>query len=180
MNVVSQVTAQMATELLDALAPSYADLIVRRGLFRPASLPVFSRYAIIVAPNIRPWEERRNAIANIQYVVRLELYLLVKNWEQTDTPLFGDQPGALGLFELVNDTKDLLRISDLDGLLDKTYDEPGGDSAKQGPGALEFQDTIPGFDGDEYAFVHRARIPYLARTVPFCHPRLIAGTLVVS
>jgi hypothetical protein len=96
----------------------------------------------------------------------------------TDDPLFGTTTGALGLFELVDDVKDLLRLSDLAGLLDKTYDEPGGDSNKQGAGAVEFQDTIQGFDSAEHAFVHRARIPYVALTIPFCHQRLIGGVLV--
>lgn len=177
MNVVSSITSRMVTEL-GALTTSYALLMVQRSLFRPASLPAFSRYAIIIAPSTRPLEERRNAIANIQYVVRLDLFLLVKNWDLTDDPLFGTTAGALGLFELVDDVKDLLRLSDLNGLLDKTYDEPGGDSNKQGAGAVEFQDTIQGFDSGEHAFVHRARIPYVALSIPFCHQRLIGGVLV--
>lgn len=176
MNVVSAITTQMVTEL-SALSSTYASIMVQRGLFRPASLPAFQRYAIIVAPTARPWEEHRVAIASIQYIVRVDLFLLVKNWDQSDDPLFGTTAGALGIFELVNDVKTLLRNSNLAGLLDKTYDEPGGDSAAQGAGGTEFQDTIQGFDSGEHPFVHRARIPFLARTEPFCHLRILNGVL---
>jgi hypothetical protein len=175
-NVVSLVTSQLVTEL-SALTSSYAAVAVQRSLFRPAELPAFTRYAIIVTPNSRVWEERRIAIAMIQYVVRLDLYLLVKNWDTSSDSLFGTTAGSLGIFELIDDVKDLLRISTLNGLIDKTYDEPGGDSSEQGGGAVEFQDTIQGFDSGEHAFVHRAKIPYVALTTPFCHPRNLAGVI---
>ena len=178
MNAMSQVTEQMVTELSAGLAASYTGLMVQRGLFRPASLPTFTRYAIIITPSARPVEERRNSIAEIQYVLRLDIYALVKNWEETDDPLFGTTTGEFGLFELVEDIKDLLRLSNLNGLLDKTYDEPGGDSSKEGPGPVEFEEIIQGFDSGEHAFTHRARIPYLARTIGFCHPRFVGGSLV--
>ena len=175
-NVVSTVTAQLVTEL-SALTTDYAALTVQRSLFRPAELPAFTRYAIIVTPSSRVWEERRESIARVQYVVRLDLYLLVKNWDTSSDPLFGTIAGSLGVFELINDVKELLRISTLNGLLDKTYDEPGGDSSAHGGGAVEFQDTIQGFDSGEHAFVHRAKIPYVALTIPFCHPRILAGVI---
>lgn len=165
-------TSRLVSELSSGLTANYSGLVVQRGLFRPAALPTFSRYAIIVSPATRPWEERRVAVPKIQYTLRVDLYLLVKNWEQTDNPLFGTAAGNRGIFELVNDVKILLRLSNLSGLLDKTYDEPGGDPTAQGAGGIEFQDTIPGFDTSEHALVHRARIPYQARMEPFCHPRL--------
>lgn len=176
-NIVSSVTSQLTTELAAGLTSDYAALAVQRSLFRPAELPAFTRYAIIITPNPRLWEERREAIAKVQYVVRLDLYLLVKNWDTSSDPLFGTTAGSLGLFELINDVKELLRISDLNGLLDKTYDEPGGDASALGAGAVEFQETIQGFDSGEHAFVHRAKIPYIARTAPFCHPRILAGVI---
>lgn len=172
-NPVSLVSAQMVTEL-SALSASYTGIVVQRSLFRPAELPTFTRYAIIITPNARLWEERRDAIATVQYLLRFDLYLLVKNWDTSDSGLWGTTAGNLGLFELIDDVKDLLRISDLNGLLDKTYDEAGG----AGVGGVDFQDTIQGFDSGEHAFVHRAKIPYLAQTARFCHPRLIAGVLV--
>lgn len=176
-NIVSSLSSRMVTELA-ALSSSYAGLTVQRSLFRPAQLPAFTRYAIIVTPNPRVIEERRDAIATVQYLVRFDLYLLVKNWDESEDPLWGTTAGTLGLFELVEDVKDLLRSSDLNGQLDKTYDEPGGDTNAQGAGPVEFQDTIQGFDSAEHAFVHRARIPYLARTIRFCHPRILNGVLV--
>lgn len=165
-------TSRLVSELSAGLAANYPGLVVQRGLFRPAALPAFDRYAIFVAPASRPWDERRIAVPEIQYIMRVDLFLLVKNWEQTDAPLFGTAAGNRGLFEFIQDVKTLLRLSDLSGLLDKTYDEPGGDPSKQGAGGVEFQDPIGGFDAGEYAFVHRARIPYQARLKPFCHPRL--------
>jgi hypothetical protein len=175
-NVVSLVTAQLVTEL-SALTPSYTAILVQRSLFRPAELPAFTRYAIIVTPSTRVWEERRESVARVQYVLRLDLYLLVKNWDTSSDPLFGTTAGSLGLFELIDDVKDLLRISTLNGLLDKTYDEPGGDSSAHGGGSVEFQDTIQGFDSAEHAFVHRAKLPYVALTIPFCHTRNLAGVI---
>lgn len=175
-NVVSSVSAQLVTEL-SALTTSYAGLTVQRSLFRPAQLPVLGRYAIIVTPNPRVIEERRDAIATVQYLLRFDLYLLVKNWDESGDSLWGTTAGSLGLFELIDDVKDLIRSSDLNGQLDKTYDEPGGDSNAQGAGPVEFQDTIQGFDSAEHAFVQRARIPLLLRTIRFCHPRILNGVL---
>lgn len=171
-NDMDTLTSRLVSELTTGLTGNYANLYVARGLFRPAALPTFDRYAIIVSPAPRPWDERRVAVPKIQYTLRVDLYVLVKNWEQTDNPLFGTAAGNRGLFELVNDIKVLLRLSNLSGLLDKTYDEPGGDPSAQGAGGMEFQDTIPGFDTAEHALVHRVRIPYQARMEPFCHPRL--------
>lgn len=175
-NPVTSVSDGVVAALTAGLA-SYTGVVIQPGLFRPASLPTFERYSVIVAPAARPLGERRIAIAMIQYVVRLDLYVLVKNWEQTTSPLFGTAAPNRGIFELINDVKVVLRASTLGGILDKTYDEPGGDSSSpaQGGGDLDFQDSIQGFDGKEHAFVHRARIPYVGRLAPFCHPRELGG-----
>lgn len=170
-NELTQITAQLVTEL-GALSTNYANLYVARGLFRPAKLPVLDRYAIIVAPTGQPWQEKRNTVASLQFIYRLDLYLLVRNWtEGTDEPLFGTTAGSLGLFQMVWDVKELLRISDLNGLLDKTYDEPGGDPSRLGGGGIDFEDLISGFDAGEHPMWHRARMPYLARGQSFCYPR---------
>ena len=168
-NDVSTVTSRLVTELSAGLATDYSGVLVQRGLWRPASLPPFTRYAVIVVPNTRPFDERRIAIRAIEYIIRVDLYVLVKAWDTSDDPLFGTTAGSLGLFELIEAVKDLLRLSDLSGLLDKTYDEAGGDASRQGPGGVEFQDVIAGFDSGEHAFVHRARVPFLGRIKPFCH-----------
>ena len=172
-NDYSLISTQLVSELQSELTPYYDDLLVQRSLFRPAKLPSFTRYAIIVTPSGRPWDEYRHALLAVQFLFRFELHLMVKNWtESTDDPLFGVTPGSLGLFQLIQDTKDLLRLSDLNGLLDKTYDEPGGDARKYGGGGVEFQDLVPGFDSAEYPHVMRARMPYLVRSRSFCHARL--------
>lgn len=170
-NEYSTMITRLVSELGSGLAASYAALTVQAGLFRPASFPEFTRYAVIVSPTARPWDEHRHSVGAIQYIFRADLTALVKNWDASSDSLFGTTAGALGVFELAKDIKELLRVSDLSGLLDKTYDEPGGDSRRLGPGGMEFEDLIQGFDSGEHAFVHRIRIPYLARTRSFCHAR---------
>lgn len=162
----------MAVELA-ALATSYTGLVVTRRRFDPRQLPTFDRYAIVLSPSSRPWEEQRHGPGNVNYLFRVDVYLLVKDWGDSDASLFGVAAGSRGLFQLVEDVKDLLRLSNLNGLLDKTYDEPGGDARALGGGGVEFGETAaPGFESGEFTFVWRVRIPYVARTVPFCHVRL--------
>jgi len=99
--------------------------------------------------------------------LRADLWLLVKNWHETDS-LFGTAAPDLGLMQLLWDVKELLRLSDLDGLIDrgnKTYDEPAG------PVSFE-SSAVQAFDSGEKAFIHRVRLVYTARLNPFCHPRL--------
>lgn len=168
-NQYSTMVSRLNSELAAGLAASYAGLIVRSEVFRPARLPVFTRYCIVISPAQQPWAERRVAAREVQYLFRADLYLLCKNWDESDS-LFGVTAGAKGLFEMIEDVKNLLRQSTLSGLLDKTYDEAGGDGQRLGPGGVEFGEVIvPGFDAGEYAFVQRARIPYLGRMIPFCH-----------
>lgn len=154
-------------EVLSTLVADYTALDVRAKLFKPNDLPEFTRYLIIVSPPAAPWGERRIGIPLIQYEMKADLYLLVKNFDESKS-LFGTVAGELGLFQLIGDVKTLLRLSDLGGLIDKgnkTYDEPAG--------PLNFEGSaVPAFDSDEKAFVHRARLVYTARLNPFCHPRL--------
>ena len=176
-NSYSAVTARLVTELSAGLSGTYSSIVVARKLWRTSSLPEFERYCIIVSPSARPWDEVRYGPGNAQYIFRVDLYLCVANWNaQSDLnpdSLWGTTAGSLGLFQMVEDVKTLLRLSDLSGLLDKTYDEPGGDSRALGAGGIEFGETASiGLESDEHQFVWRARIPYQARTVPFCHPRL--------
>jgi hypothetical protein len=175
-NDYATLTERLVTELSSALAGTYGGLVVERRNWDPARLPAFDRYAIIVSPDQRPVTERRTAVASIQYLLRAHLYMLVRNWEDTfpEPALWGTTAGELGLFELVKDVKDHLRLSDLGGLLDKTYDEAAGDaqSPGQGGGSVEYGTLIPGFTASEYALLYPARIPYLARTKSFCHARL--------
>lgn len=174
-NDYTTMTLTLVSELSSGLAASYAGLVVRPQHWDPRKLPAFTRYAVIVAPDSRPVEERRLAVNNIQYIQRAQLYVLVKNWDETTYPepaLYGTAVGLLGLFEFVKDVKNLLRASDLGGLLDKTYDEAAGDarSPGQGAGAVEYQP--PGFAADEHLMLYAMRVPYIARMKPFCHARI--------
>jgi hypothetical protein len=174
-NSYSLICAALAAELLTDLAPSYSGLVVSKRHFKPDNLPEnFTRYAIIVSPGGRPWDERRTAVREIQYIFRADLFLLVQNFDP-DLSLFGtglSEADPRGLFQMVSDVKDALRLSTLGGILDKTYDEPGGDPSKNGGGGVEFQSLAsPAFDTGNYPIVHRARIPFVARTMPFCHDR---------
>ncbi len=170
-NLYSQMIAGLLTELA-TLEAGYAGLVVKAKIFKANDLPAFVRYAIVVSPSTMPWEERRIGVPQIQYTMRAELVLLVKNFHETDS-LFGTTAGSLGLFQLIDDVKTRLRISTLGGLIDKgnkSYDEPAG--------PLGFETgAVSAFDSDEKAFVHRARLLYTARPGapplnPFCHERL--------
>jgi hypothetical protein len=168
-NKYSQVTAQMVHELSVVLAPDYAQVAVGRGVFNPETLPDFYRYCVFIAPSPTPWDERRLGVRQIQDVFRIDIYAFVKNWDATENPLFGTCSGEKGLFQFVQDIKDWLRLSTLGGLIDKTYDEAGGDNRTQGPGGIDFhQLAVQGMD-DGYIFVFRSKIPYLARAEAYCH-----------
>jgi hypothetical protein len=165
-NQYSQVVSGLVTAL-EGLT-GYPGLIVRAKLFKPNDLPEFEQYLIVVSPNAMPWDERRIGIPLIQYIMRADLFLLVKNFDEFKSLFETTVAGELGLFQMIDDVKTLLRLSDLGGLIDKgnkTYDEPSG--------PLNFEaSAVVGFDSDEKAFVHRARLVYTARLNPFCHPRL--------
>jgi hypothetical protein len=151
----------------------YSGLVVSEQHYKPDLLPAsFSRYGIIISPSGRPWEERRTGNLEVQYIFRADLMVLVANFDPTNALLGATAPNK-GLFEMVSDIKDLIRTSSLGGLLDKTYDEAGGDSRMNGGGPVEFQSTAaPGLDTGNYAVVNRARIPFVGRTQPFCHGRV--------
>ena len=172
-NGYSAITARLVTEL--STLAGYSSIVVQRRLWRASGLPAFERYCIIVSPAARPWDEERIGVGNIAYHYRVDLYLVVRNWtaDVSDAPLFGTTAGSLGLFQMLEDVKTMLRLSNLGGLIDKTYDEPGGDTRALGAGGVEFGETAAqGLDSDEFTFAWRARLPYKARGLPFCHPRL--------
>ena len=177
-NRYSAMVAQLAAELTALASPSgwqdtqgYPELVVRTEILRPTKLPAFNRYCIVVSPNMTPWGEKRTAMLEVQDTYRVDLYLLVKNFDEQKS-LFGTSFPEFGVFQLIQDVKVLLRQSDLNGLLAKTYDEPGGDPQRNGAGDVTIDEiAAPGFDVSEYTFVHRARIPYQAKMIPVCHPR---------
>lgn len=168
-NLYSVLSERLAA-VLEARLTQYGTLVVARRLFRPDSLPDFQRYCLIVSPSASPWEEQRTAVREVQDKLRFDLHALVVNFDETHA-LYGTTAPNLGLFQLVRDVKDALRLETFDGLLDKTYDEAGGD-ARQGGGPVQFHTmATPGFDAGEHSFIYRARIPYLGRVQPYCHAR---------
>jgi hypothetical protein len=144
-------------------------LVTDVRVYKEANLPSFTRYAIIISPGTQPWTERRIAVPQIEYIHSADLYLLVKNFHETNS-LIGTTHPNRGLFQLVADVKEILRISTLGGLVtasNKTYDEPAGSG-----GNLQFHHFTGGFDTGEKSFVHRVKLQYVANMTPFCHPRL--------
>lgn len=169
-NDYAGITAALATLLNTALTTAYSDIKVVRGVFQPDFMPSgFGRYAVVIAPSLRPWEERRIAVRELQDIYRAEIFTLVRNWDD-EKSLFGTDSGEKGLFELVKDVKDTIRGSDLDGLLEKTYDEAAGDSSKGGGGPVEFGTAaVKALDSGSFTLVHRARVPFVGRGLPHCH-----------
>jgi hypothetical protein len=168
-NQYSQLTSELATALEGLKLHPYgwpSTLVISRRMYKEAQLPDFTRYCIIISPPGNPWEERRMAVPKVHFFFHVDLYLLVKNYDETSA-LFGESLPDLGLFQLVNDVKVLLRIDDLGGMLTrstKSYDEPGG--------PLNFHYFTGGFDSGEKSFVFRAKQPYVTELPQDCHPRL--------
>lgn len=173
-NPYSELTKRLVTTLSTNLPVAYTPLLVVREVFNPQQLPAgFVKWLIIVSPPQRPWDERRHATASINYDMRVDLYLLVRTYDdaRSGLSLWGtDADADRGLFQFIDDVKTLLRRDNLGGYLMKTYDEPGGDASKQGAGGLDF--ALPGFDASgKFPLAHRAKIPYRAQLQPFCHER---------
>lgn len=164
-NQYSLVLTNLKAALLTGLAGPFSGIVVRLMQFHPAKMPDFPRYAVIVSPVARPWSEKRLAVGQIQYLYAADVLLFVRNYHE-ESSLFGTVAPDLGIFQLVHAVKELLRGSDLGGLLDKTYDEPAA--------PVEF-DTVAGFDSGEQVFVHRAKVAYQCRTRAFCHYRIGIG-----
>jgi hypothetical protein len=161
MNVYTQLTTQVVSELTTGLASlGYAPLSVLQGVWKPQALPEFDKYLVYVAPPLNNvWTERRISTKEVQYVLRADIYLLVKNFSE-ELSVYGDTAPSLGLFQLISDVKDLLRGTNLNGMLSRTYDETTGDVSLHSAG----------FDTGPRSWVHRARVPYTAETEPFCFP----------
>jgi hypothetical protein len=154
---------RLATELTSGLAATYPAIVVSKQVWDPARLPAFTTYSIVISPSSRLWSERRINIVQIQYTFSVDLYLLVKNFDEVGA-VFGTTAGSLGVLQMIDDVKSTLRSSTLSGLLDKTYDEPGGEVSF---GKL----AAGGLDTAEHYWVHRALIPYTGRMQPFAPTR---------
>jgi hypothetical protein len=174
-NSYSVMAQALRTALLaDLTVPPYSwplangadtGLLISLRVFKEGNLPPFTRYSIIVSPSPNPWDESRLGVPQIEYLHRADLFILVKNFDEEES-LFGTVHPNRGLFQLVSDVKQVLRISSLGGLItlgNKTYDEPAG--------PLSFQSFTGGFDVGEKAFVQRVKLQFVGRMAPFCHPR---------
>lgn len=166
-NDYSVMTGQMVTEL-QVLSAMYSNLVVKRQIFKPEQLPAFDRYAIIVSPPPSTiWQEERVATPELMNILKVDLFLLVKNYDETNS-LFGVIPPDLGLFQLISDVKELLRLTNLAGMLFKTYDEPAG----PGSAGVSFETGATlALDSAEYSFVHRAKLPFTGKIKAYCYPR---------
>ena len=143
----------------------YDPLVVTDGIWKPNAVPVFDKFYVQVAPPLSNlWTERRISTKEVQYVLRANIFLLVKNYDD-ELSLHGDDATApdLGIFQLISDVKNLLRATNLSGLLSRTYNETVGDVGFESGAA-------PGFEVGPRDWVHRAVVPYTAETEPFCFP----------
>jgi len=164
MNVYTQLTEALVPYLHGGLAALHYDpLVVTAGVWKPRALPEFDRYYVQVAPPLSGlWTERRISIKETQYVLRADVFLLVKNYGEAQS-LYGETEPDLGLFQLISDVKDLLRTTDLGGLVSLTGNETAGDTTFEAGAAS-------GFETGPRTWVHRARVPYTASMEPFCPP----------
>ena len=138
-------------------------LDVRKGIWKPRTLTPFERYLVYVAPPLdNPWMERRISTKELAYILTANVFLLVKNYDEEQS-VYGDTAPALGVFQLINDVKAILRDTDLGRFLDRTYNETAGGSRFES-GAAD------GFDTGGHGWVHRAMVTYTVQTAPFCPP----------
>jgi len=163
-NPYTTMTYRLQQYLLTELqAMGYEDAEVRRGVWNPGALAPFHRYLVFIAPPAtNPWDERRFTAREITYVLRAELFLLVKNYNEEHS-VYGDTAPDLGVFQMIHDVKALLRDTDLDGLIERTFNETTGGSAFEAGAS-------GGFDSGTHGWVHRARLVYTGQTHAFCHP----------
>lgn len=146
------------------LLPSYANLETRKGVWDPRRLATFERYLVFVAIPLTDLERevRVQASKLVNEIVKAEIYLLVKNYDE-DKSLYGKSAPDLGVIKLFDDAKDVLRNTDLGGLLERTYREiEGGTAFESGASG--------GFDTGKHEWVHRIRFTYTAMMQGFCHP----------
>lgn len=166
LNVYSDFLKKTGTELATGLTGlGYTPLTVKVAVWKPRALPVFEKFYVQVAPPLSNlWTERRISTKEVQYVLRANIFLLVKNYDE-ELSLHGDDSTApdLGIFQLISDVKNLLRATNLNGLLSRTYNETVGDVAFESGAAS-------GFDVGSRDWVHRALVPYTGETEPFCFP----------
>lgn len=162
MNDYTTMTTGLVSLLTTELGTlSYTPLVVQRRIWKPRDLPTFDRYMVIVAPPItNPWTERQIATREFAYILTADIFLLVKNYNEEQS-VFGDTAPNLGVFQMIADVKAILRATDLNGLVDRTFTETVGGSAFE-------TGASGGMDTGEFAWVHRAKLQYTAQMHAFC------------
>lgn len=166
-NEYSQMVSEIETKLLYELpALGYSSLVTTKRVFKPNDLPAFPRWCVVLSPPRLPWDELNQSVATYSYVFRLDLVLLVKNWDETNS-LFGTTAPDLGLFQLVNDVKDALRRADLGGLISRSLK-----NYKETSSPVEFETFTGGFGSESHEFVHRALVKFVAEMKPVCVTRI--------
>lgn len=163
MNPYSDFTIRLVAHLQSTLSPlGWTPLDVRKGIWKPGAMEAFERYLVHVAPPLsNPWEEFRFTLKQIGYRMTADIFLLVKNYDEEQSVYGADAP-AKGVFQMIGDVKDVLRVTDLEGLVDRTHNE------LLGPVNFE-SGAATGFDTGAHGWVHRARLTYKAQMYPFCH-----------
>lgn len=164
MNDYTTFSERTVETLATALPPvGWEPLDVRKGIWKPRNLAPFDRYLAFVAPPLsNPWVERRISTKEVAYILTAHVFLLVKNYNEVAS-VYGDTAPELGVFQFISDVKDILRDTDLGGLLDRTYNETAG-------GTMFESGATDGFDTGGHGWVHRAMLTYTVQTVPFCPP----------
>lgn len=165
MNATSTLIARLIPYLQSNLrSMGYTDLEVRAGIWNPRTLLPWDRYLIFLAiPTANPSNESRIQSSKlVTETLRTNVVLLVKNYDETNSVL-GDTAPNLGVFQMLKDAKTVLRDTDLDGLVERTYREVEGGTA--------FETGVSGgFESQAHGWVHRLSFIYTAAMFPFCHP----------
>lgn len=160
-NQYTDLHTRVKAKLLAELTSQYTGIVIESRIWNEGKLPDFDRYAIILSPPQNDsWQEQVVSVRTTQYILAIDIYMLVKNYHDVLSWL-GDTSPNLGLFQMISDVKDILRSTNLNEFLDKTYTEPAG------PLAIEYAASA-GFDSGEHAFVRRARLRTVFKTPGRC------------
>jgi len=91
-NVYARLLTDLPPYLQTGLsALGYTPLVTASGVWKPRALPVFEKFYVQVAPPLSNlWTERRISVKEKQYVLRANIFLLVKNYDQ-ELSLLGDE-----------------------------------------------------------------------------------------
>lgn len=163
-NPYTEFSSGLVTVLQAGLSPLYSGIATRKGIWKPRNLLPFDRYLVFVAPVLQDpvREVRVQSTKRVNEILKADIFLLVKNYDEEQS-VYGDTAPNLGVWQLYKDTKDILRNTDLNGLVERNYREVEGGSAFE-------TGASGGFDSGGHGWVHRIRLTYTAYMFSFCHP----------